>query len=100
MTDPVAELNQLLYTATPAERRAVLQSALPMVARWLVDSVDACAGDDDAESSRWPLLVSTELLVPLGAAVHRAETATAPVPRQAPGRRGLRSRQAPTTTTS
>ncbi|TDC52993.1 hypothetical protein E1212_07585 [Jiangella ureilytica] len=92
MSDPVAELNQLLYTATPSERRAVLRAALPVLARWMVDSVDTCAGDEDPDTSRWPLLVSTELLVPLGAAVHRAQTATSPVPRQAQGR------QAPTTT--
>jgi hypothetical protein len=91
MSDPISELNQLLYAATPSERRVILRAALPILARWMVDSVESCTGDDDAGALQWPLQVSTELLVPLGAAVHRTQAASAPVPRQG---------QRPQTTTS
>ncbi|TDD65455.1 hypothetical protein E1262_25070 [Jiangella aurantiaca] len=79
MSDPVAELNQLLYTATPAERRAILRAALPFVARWLVESVDSSTEENDPE---WPLTVSADLLVPLDAAVRRVQTGSPRVPRQ------------------
>lgn len=79
MSDPVADLNQLLYTATPSERREILRAALPFVARWLVDSVDSSVAENDAE---WPLTVSTDLLVPVDAAVHRARNGSTRVPRQ------------------
>ncbi|TDC50282.1 hypothetical protein E1212_15410 [Jiangella ureilytica] len=82
MSDPVAELNRLLYAATPTERRAILRAALPFLTRWMVESVDSCAEDHDADALQWPLTVATELLVPLGAAVHRVLAEPPPVPRQ------------------
>lgn len=79
MSDPVAELNQLLYTATPSERRAILRTALPFFARWLIDSVDSSVAENDPE---WPLTVSSDLLVPLSTAVRRAPTGSTRLPRQ------------------
>ena len=66
MTDLIADLNQALYLATPAERRAFMSALLPTISRWLTDAVESCAGSDDAAERQWPDQVMAQLIEPVG----------------------------------
>lgn len=71
MTDLIADLNQALYLATPAERRAFMSALLPTISRWLTDAVESCAGSDDAAERQWPDQVMAQLIEPVGTTIRR-----------------------------
>ncbi|WP_026877223.1 hypothetical protein [Jiangella gansuensis] len=78
MTDLIAELNQALYLATPAERRAFMSALLPTISRWLADAVESCVESDDADERQWPDLVMSQLIDPVSTTIQRAHRVEPP----------------------
>ncbi|TDD99939.1 hypothetical protein [Jiangella asiatica] len=74
MTDPIGEINQALYTATPAERQAMLRDLIPTVGRWVEESCRTPPAGD-LPSRQW-LDEVAHLIEPVHAAVERARSAT------------------------
>ncbi|TDE09710.1 hypothetical protein [Jiangella asiatica] len=83
MTDLIAELNQALYLATPAERRAFMSALLPTISRWLTESVESCAEASEDER-QWPDVVAAQLIEPVSATIRRVKGAGPAPERGAP----------------